>query len=140
MEDRGRKNQNIPDSAPFPPPRRESYSLQQFDVRAGMNAAAYSDVWRVFPRGCNSRGKVSGTNLHLWVVTGVNPSTLCCLNLPCESAPLVSSFQTNIAFIMSDCNSLGLSLYLTKRTKNRRGYCLLFFPLPQNFLHGILAF
>ena len=57
--------------------------------------------------GCNSRGKVLGTNLRLWAVTGVNPSVSFCLN-PCQSTPLVSSFQTNTAVIMSDCNSLGL--------------------------------
>lgn len=69
MEDRGKKNQNTPDNPPFFSPK-ESYSLEQFDVRAGANAAAYSKVWRLFSSGCHSRGMVPGTSLHLQAVTG----------------------------------------------------------------------
>ena len=138
MEDRGKKNQNIPDNAPSPSPFKESYSLQQFDVRAGKETP---DVWRLFPRDVQQRECAWNQPPPLGCYRGKIPA-LCCLNPPCESAPLVPSFQTNTAFVMSDCNSLGLSLYLTKRTKKSKGLLSFVFPLATEFppWHpGILA-
>lgn len=120
---------------------KESYSLEQFDVRAGVNAAASSEVWRLFPQDATAEGWCLAPASASGLLRGESQRTML-LNPPCHRAPLVSSFQTSTAFTMSDCNSLGLSLYLIKRKKKSKGLLSFVFPLATEFppwQPGILA-